>query len=177
MPRPHLFLPILLCLCVGGCSLFDLGSSPGSDDVSGEEATLALMFSAQSETHERSAFRMTFSDGKRVYTLERDDFTPVGNTQFNAGPFDTATSGTLRVACSVLDGRGSVIATEALSLPLRPDQRYDVICSAGPHNPYRSCFGCWGFEARSLERKSGLAPGDSLFVVWSKNSISNPVDY
>ena len=116
---------------------------------------------------------MTFTDGKRTRTLERNNFSAIGNGQ----PFDTATSGTLRVACSVLDGRGRALATEALSLPLRPDQRYDVDCSAGPHNPYRSCFGCWGFEARPLKRERGSAPSDSLFVVWSRNSISNPMIY
>ena len=167
MPRLPLLLLVLFCLCLGGCNLF------GSD----EEATLSLEFSVQSGVHERSAFRMTFDDGKRTRTLERDDFSTGGGERYDAGPFDTATSGTLRVACSVLDGRGRALATEELSLPLRPDQRYDVDCSAGPHNPYRSCMGCWGFEARPLKRERGSAPSDSLFVVWSRNSISNPMIY
>lgn len=136
-----------------------------------------LSFFTQSEAQKQLAFHMTFSDGKRSRTLERDDFIPAGDAQFNAGPFDTATSGDLHVACSVLDGRGEAVAVERVSLPLSGDQRYSVNCSTGPHNPYRTCFGCWGFEAEPLGPERGFAPGDSLFVVWSKNSISNPVIY
>ena len=158
----------MLCVLLAqGCSLFG----------SAEEATLDLGFFPRSKTQKPFAFRVTFSDGKRVYTLERDDFTPVGDTQFNAGPFDTATSGELHVACSVLDERGEVVAAEGVSLPLRRDQRYSVDCTVGQRTPYRMCFGCWGFEVEPLGPERGFVPGDSLFVVWSRNSISNPVLY
>ena len=161
------FASALCALLAQGCSLF------GSD----EEAILSLSFHVPYGAQDQPNFRMVFSDGEHGRTLERGDFDAISDRQYNAGPFDTATSGTLRVSCSVLDGRGRAVATEGLSLPLRPDQRYDAICSAGPHNPYRSCFGCWGFEARSLARAPEFAPGDSLFVVWSRNSISSPVVY
>ena len=44
MPRPHLFLAALLCFCLGGCSLFDLGSSP-DPDVNGDEVQPTIVVS------------------------------------------------------------------------------------------------------------------------------------
>lgn len=138
---------------------------------------MSLRFLARSEAQDQSAYRITFSDGKQHRVLEREEFVQVGDVQFDAGPFDTATSSTLRVACSVLTEEGEALATEEVRLPLRSDWRYSVDCAVGQLNPYRVCFGCMGFNAKPLGPSQGFASGDSLFVVWGGTSISSPVHY
>lgn len=162
----RLFVLTLLAAGLAGCSLF------GSDE---EPAMLSVRFFTGAEGP--SDFRVVFDDGKRTRTLERGDFSAAGDVQFDAGPFETATSGTLHLACSLLDEGGHSRATQAVALPLRSDWRYSVDCTVGPLNPYRTCFGCLGFEVLPLRAQQGYEAGDSLFVVWGGNSISSPVIY
>ncbi len=135
------------------------------------------MFLARSEMQEHPDFRISFVDGPRTRTLGRSDFASHEGVQFDAGPFETSTSGTLRLACSILDSSGHSVAAETVRLPLRPGWRYSVTCAVGMHNPADACFGCLGSEATPLGPALGFAPGDSLFVVWGGTSISNPVLY
>lgn len=163
--KPLLSL-LLLAAVGGGCSFL------GAD----EEASLGLHFMVWSE--EKPDFRMAFSDGKQVRTFGRSDFDlPDALEQFDAGPFRTATSGDLHIACSIMGAGGETSVTTAVTLRLRPDWRYGVDCAAGPHNPYRACFGCMGYAAQPLGPEQGFAAGDSLYVVWGGTSISSPVLY
>jgi hypothetical protein len=157
---------LLILVAVGGCSFL------GAD----EDAALGLHFTLWTE--EKPDFRMTFSDGRQVRTFDRRDFDiPDAVEQFDAGPFRTATSGDLRIACSILGTREEASVTAAVSLPLCPDWRYGVNCAAGPHNPYLACFGCQGYAAQPLGPGHGFEAGDSLYVVWSGTPIRNPVLY
>lgn len=162
-----LVIALSLSVVLAGCSLVR----------SDEEATLSIRFTAESTAQAQPDFRVTFTDGTYKRTLTPSDFEPVGELQLEAGPFDTATSGTLRVECAVRSGVDDAIVKQGTTLPLRSDWRYGLNCAVGPINPSRRCFGCAGFEVTPLSPAQGFAVGDSLFLVWAGTSISNPVSY
>lgn len=167
-PMARLVPLALAALTAAGCSL--LGPDGGSE--------VAFRLFDRSAAEGAPAFAVTFGDGRRSRTLGPGDFAAVNGVQSEAGPFETATSGTLRAACSVLGGGGEPTATAEVSLPLRPDWRYSVDCAVGPSDPSRLCFGCLGSEAAPVPAGTpGAAPGDSLFLVWGGTSISSPVLY
>lgn len=160
---------LFLCLAtlVVGCSL--LGSDQGAE--------LSLRFLVRSDVDDQLNFQIAFTDRRRSRTIERNDFIRVGDVQFDAGPFEISTSGVLCVSCTLLDDEGGTLAIQGTVLSTRPDWRYSVSCSTSQNNPYRTCWGCSGFEARPLASAPGFAPGDSLFIVWGGHSMSNPVLY
>ena len=169
-PDAPVRLPLLfgfLAALIVGCSL--LGAH--------KHAELSIHFFTRSAAKEQPDFLIAFTDGRTSRRIQRNDFNRVGAVQFDAGPFEISTSGTLRVFCRILEAGGEVLATQKATLSVRPDWRYSVSCSLGRMNPYHACFGCTGFEAQPLDSALGFAPGDSLFVVWGGTSISNPVMY
>jgi hypothetical protein len=88
-------------------------------------------------------------------------------------PFDTQGHGTLSGQVWLVAGHDTM-ATGTFDVPLREDWRWGVDIFVADSNPMRYCFGCFG--SRSF-KAAPSAPGDSLFLVWGGNSISNPVIY
>ena len=115
-----------------------------------------------------------FTDGLYEHTLEGRHFRKssdwgVPHTEY----FGTRDRGTLFGAVWLLSG-GDTVAAGTIDLPLKDDWRWFVSIFVADSNPMRYCFGCFG--SRSF-KAAPSAPGDSLFLVWGGNSISNPVIY
>lgn len=145
-----------------GCGLF----SPS------EPAELSLLVLLQDDAPEVARFEVRYDDSRDRRTLDREAFRNTGDIAFNAGPFETPARGALEVSCMMFEADGHVISGD-VTLPLRKDWRYRVDCIVGSANPFYSCFGCQGYRAWPF----GPQAGDSLFVVWSGNSINHPVVY
>jgi hypothetical protein len=118
--------------------------------------------------------RLRFSDGGITRTLTSRDFH--APTQFDtprSARFATRHEGTLSV--EVLLARGSdTIGAGSATIPLKRDWRWGVEVFVTNVNPIHQCFGCFGSQSFPAATARG---GDSLFIVWGGNSISNPVVY
>jgi len=115
-----------------------------------------------------------FTDGFIERTLDGRHFrTSAQSGTPRTDDFATQDHGTLSGEVWLLSA-GDTIAAGRIELPLRDDWRWGVGIFVADSNPMKYCFGCFG--SRSFKAAPG-APGDSLFLVWGGNSISNPVDY
>ncbi len=112
------------------------------------------------------------SDGRTRRTLERRDF---GSLSFGeAGPFATASAGNLDIEFVLRSGADTVSAG-AIRLRLRPDWQWGVRVAPDSADPTRFCFGCMGHAGFAI--RTAQAAFDSVYLVWSGNSISDPVVY
>ena len=153
-----------LCSFLVGCSLF------GEDD-----ARVRFRIS-QSEIITSNEFEVTFSDGRSQRRLSTEDF-PVDSTPTRY--FDTAASGSLRVAFALNQPDGDRLANGNLQLDLREDWKWSVRFRAdsASHDPLRDCMGCFGYrsfpiDTTALEEEYPSSP-DSIYVVWGGNTLDN----
>ena len=153
-----------LCSFLVGCSLF------GEDD-----ARVRFRIS-QSEIITSNEFEVTFSDGRSQRRLSTEDF-PVDSTPTRY--FDTAASGSLRVAFTLNQSGGDRLANGNLQLDLREDWKWSVRFRAdsASHDPLRDCMGCFGYcsfpiDTTALEQEYPSSP-DSIYVVWGGNTLDN----
>ena len=162
-------LVIACALMLGACSLTESEST---------EMRVSFGFSEQSAAVLDTA-SITFSahvdDGSRNRRLQRSDFASQTSYRYTTGTFETASSGTARVACT-LSGMQTAI-TGTARIDLRADFEFGVDCLISDSNPYRVCLGCFGYEAVALAPELGFPASDSLFIVWGGNSTDDPVVY
>lgn len=155
---------LALSLALSACSAFGLGG----------EAEVDLMVVLPEE----EARTLDFTVDVGGQTFGRADFRPVGGRQFDAGPVEVEARST-RIACVVSNGAlsGGASTTGTLRLDLEDGWRYGVQCAVASENPVRLCMGCRGSRSFALSPSLGLAPGDSLYLVWGGDPIDSPVVY
>lgn len=121
---------------------------------------------------------VTVLDGDRLLRWTGSDFKPRNDNPAPSTPeVDTKTSGPDIQVTFRLENLGTVLSTGTVVLPRRSDWRWHVTISASTENPGEFCFGCFGSTAFPLP-EAFRAPGrDSIWVVWSGNSISEPAVY
>ena len=91
--------------------------------------------------------------------------------------FDTPTSGSARVAFTMVLPGGREASTGEVSVALRGDWSWGFELVAATQDPARQCFGCYGSKAFALPADLRSAGSDSLWLVWGGNSIKHPVVY
>ena len=115
------------------------------------------------------------SDRRRTLRLTSSDFDEDGNRR-DTRTFRTTDRGELVTRFWLIDGADTVSRGET-RLDLRPDWRWELSVRRSDEDPTTGCFGCFGRAPFALAPSHQSAPGDSVWVVWGGNSISNPVVY
>jgi hypothetical protein len=76
------------------------------------------------------------------------------------------------------DSNGALVSGGRIALDLRKDWGWGIDIYHTDRNPYHMCMGCFGYESFPILGSAYLTgDGDSVFVIWGGNSISNPVEY
>lgn len=164
------FLLVLTCaLLLGACSLTESESTEMRVSFGFSEPAAAAVDSAS------IAFSARVDDGARDRTLGRSDFASQTPYRYTTGSFETASSGTARVSCTLSNAQTRTTGTARIDL--RADFAFGVDCLVADSNPYRECIGCLGYEAVALAPALNLPASDSLFIVWGGNFNEDPVDY
>lgn len=91
--------------------------------------------------------------------------------------FTTPESGVLTVEAVLRRPGEAPLVVGSIDLDIREDWVWDVHVLLTNENPTQTCFGCMGHEAFAIPEELTAEPGDSLFLVWGGNSISDPVAY
>jgi hypothetical protein len=121
---------------------------------------------------------VTVRDGHRVVHWAGADFKTGTDDPIPSSPeVETATSGPDLEISFRLESAGAVLSTGTVVLPRRTDWRWGVTVSAATTSPEAGCFGCFGSRAFDLAQAFRTPGRDSIWVVWSGNSISDPAIY
>ncbi len=89
-------------------------------------------------------------------------------------PLATPTTGTLTLTADLRVG-ASPVSSGAVSLPLGADRSIGVSISVDSVNPTRTCLGCAGSRSFPVAAAFQRVASDSMWIVWSTNSLSNSV--
>lgn len=172
------WIVIAAALAASGCQLLGAEADASECPRVGERAPAAVALDVwiTDAMQSRLTFDAVLDAGRCSRVVVPADLERIESGRYRGGPFVTGSSGVLHATCAISDGRGNRVRAEA-SLPLRDDWRHDLLCAAGTDNPYSLCFGCAGYAAAPLAPLAGMASSDTLFLVWSGQSISNPVRY
>ena len=86
----------------------------------------------------------------------------------------TVGGGQVRVTLDLNGPAGEKVHGER-SFTAENDREWFASFSVGPTNPTVGCFGCLGYLSFPIPASAQMSPKDSAWLVWSGNSISNPV--
>lgn len=137
----------------------------------GEEALVSYSFATEADFPVEGLF-VEFRDGEQTRLLTSADFGGPGHPR--TPEFSTRDSGTLRTRFWYVAGVDTVFSG-AFDLELHPDFRWGVSFARATADPTLQCFGCAGRLVFPIDAQLQTTPEDSLWVVWSGNSISDPV--
>ena len=165
-----LLLPILLT-----SSTCRRTAGPASSDAPARVFLVYNPSAAYQPPGTQLVFRLDDGSGERI--LSERDF-PSGVLQGTPIFRDTRTSGSLRVRVALLSANDT-LATAKTELPLAPDRQWDIALMPGARFPAEPAVPPFrplpGFYVVAPIRVHGApVPGDSLFVAWDQQSISNP---
>ena len=160
MRRPTL----LLALVLSSCSLFGGG---------GAEVEATYLFPS-AEVSDGLDFGVSVGVDGRTRTLDRADFRPVGDRQFNATPL-TVGDGPSRVTCSV--ARGGAESAVSVDIDLEGDWDYGVYCVVSERDPTDGCFGCRGSATAPLDPALGFDPSLQLGLAWGGDPRGSGIVY
>ncbi len=155
-------LILLLIIFTTSCSLFD----------NEQDSQVEFSLDNSSAYEGKLPIKITFSSPGQTKTLTTSDFS---DSKSYIGPYKTATSGTLQLTVQMLDTNDKAVTSEIVKLPLKSDWKYYIKVAVGPENPIYTCFICQDSKAFAIDSKLNFPETDSLFIVWSGNSISNPI--
>lgn len=116
--------------------------------------------------------RYRIDAGSRVWTA-----TLQATSSGASREFDTPTSGTARVAFTVVLPGGREVSAGDVTIALRGDWAWSFDLTAATADPARTCFGCSGSKAFALPADLRSPGRDSLWLTWGGNSIDHPVVY
>lgn len=150
-----------------GCSVFNT-----DDELSQVKFSLANNSSYSGELPLR--INMKTTNLEKVLTASDFEKPNASNT---IGPFSTASSGLILVTAELLDQQNVAVTSTTIELPLKPDWRYGITIAIGPDNPFFQCFGCQDYQSIPISDELAFSESDTLYLVWGRNSISQPVDY
>lgn len=150
-------LVVFLAACAGGESRVQFG-------VQGDVEIL------------RPLLEITATSGDWSITVTGQEI-GTAETPNHSREFETAGSGPLVVTAVLRRPGEPVLASGSVELEIRKDWRWGVDIFLTHENPTGMCFGCMGHEAFPVPPGLTDEPGDSLFMVWGGNSISEPVVY
>jgi len=120
-----------------------------------------------------ASLAVTIEDGKRTIILGGRDL-----EDGRPHTFSTGQRGTLRIGFRFADTIGVVSAGE-IAMPLTKDNAYDVLILVDSLDTCRDrqCFGWQRTQTFPLATRLRRSIKDSVRVLWTSNSISNPVTY
>jgi hypothetical protein len=105
------------------------------------------------------------------FKARSDDPTPV------TPEVETSTTGPDLEVSYRLESAGAVLSMGTVAVPRRRDWRWAVTIWAATTSPEEGCFGCFGSQGFPLAEAFRAPERDSIWVVWSGNSISDPGIY
>ncbi len=152
-------------------SLF-IGCSGSETDYSSE---VQLSIQGNTETL-RKVIQVELNVNEWNKTLNGIDFGTTDLPNYSRS-YHTAKSGTLKVKFTLIDSAGVHSNSGIISLAVKPDLRWSIDFVLSNHNPFYGCFGCIGYSSFRIDHEFQKTNDDSLFVIWSGNSIKNPVIY
>ena len=159
MPRTYRAIAAAVLLVVAAC---------------GDDARLSVSVRSMPAPLNTSEVRYRIDAGSRAWTATL----PATSTGLSPQrEFDTPTSGTARVAFTVVLPGGREASAGEVTVALRGDWSWGFELIAATEDPARVCFGCYGSKAFALPADLRAAGGDSLWLVWGGNSIKHPVVY
>ncbi len=162
-----------LAACAPTAGVID-PQAPYRTPASGSDAEV-VFYDYTTASDGPATLSITFDDGRGPRTVGRD-LRP-REFGFASSPiYPTRNNGTLRVSVT-LTRNGQAAATETIELPLKTDWRWGVGVHADTNNPLEPCIGCMGVEFTPIAPSVRRAEGESLYLVWSGNSIRNPGVY
>jgi len=139
-------------------------------------------------------FEISFTDGKQSKTISDTNFNDNENGYYIAS-FTTESTGDLEATFVLSDSLEDSISFGKINLSLKPDWIWGISFYITPKNPCPISFGCFGsisFELKEAYRDTIIKNYtnvpieasyaetlfiDSLYLLWSGNSISNPRVY
>jgi hypothetical protein len=138
-----------------------------------DDARLAVSVSSMPPSLTTSEVRYRIVAGAKAWTATL----PATSSGTPGREFDTPTSGTARVAFTMVLPGGREVSAGEVTVALRGDWTWGFDLSAATQDPARTCFGCSGSKAFALPADLRSAGRDSLWLVWGGNSIKHPVVY
>jgi hypothetical protein len=121
---------------------------------------------------------VTVRDGDRVAHWAGTDFRTGTDDPVPSTPeVETATSGPDLDVSYRLESAGTVLSTGTVALPRKSDWHWSVTIWAATTSPEEGCFGCFGSRAFALADGFRPLERDSIWLVWSGNSINDPGIY
>jgi hypothetical protein len=161
MRRYRLWLP-LCAFALGAC---------GEDARISVSAALDAPFTLDMLT-------VTVVDVTRVVQFTGADFRTDANHPTPTTPeVETRTSGPDLQVSYIINNADQVVSVGEVTLPRRSDWRWHVSIAAATTDPQEGCFGCFGSKAFALAQSFRAPQRDSIWLVWSGNSISDPAIY
>ena len=127
----------------------------------------------------RDMLTVMLNDGRSTWLIGPADFArhPRVFSRWTTPEIETGTSGTLTVEFTIADSLGETVASGLALTQLRRDWIWEFTFSRAQANPALTCFGCFGSRVFVFSDSTTFEPGDSLYIIWGGNSISNPVIY
>ena len=140
----------------------------------GDDARLSVSVRSMPAPLSTSEVRYRIDAGARAWTATL----PAASTGLAPQrEFDTPTSGSARVAFTMVLPVGREASAGDVTVALRGDWSWGFELIAATEDPARTCFGCYGSKAFALPADLRAAGRDSLWLVWGGNSIRHPVVY
>lgn len=122
---------------------------------------------------------VTAKDGGLTRVLDSDNFR-VNGSGYKSDWINTRKSGKIDISFRIWDGISRSTDPDlegSLELELKPDWYWSIDFVVAESNPALYCMGCSGSVGFELPSPLQSEQGDSLFLIWGGNSISNPVIY
>ena len=124
----------------------------------------------------RPLLEVTATSGDWSITLTGEEI-GTAESPTHSRELETPGSGELVVEAVLRRPGEPALAEGSIELEIREDWVWGVSIALTDENPTHMCFGCMGHEAFPIPMGLTDEPGDSLFIVWGGNSISDPVVY
>jgi hypothetical protein len=121
--------------------------------------------------------RVVATDGIQSWSFTDTDFRALNAVQFEGPQVATATRGTLAVRYTLVMPNGTIASEGQVTLDLRSDWGWSVSIHGDTLDPRARCFGCLGSRAFALAEPYRSTAADSVYIVWSGNSIGKYVVY
>jgi hypothetical protein len=153
-------------LVAQGCSLSD-------DSNALQDIALARVSVGLDTLITRDMYRVALVQGTSIWNYGPEEF---ADPHWTPSEVRLSGHGTLAMDFRIIADDGSVVSTGRMQWELRPDRRYLIALMRDDQRRVTMNPTSWvGFPI--TDPRYRVSEQDSIFLVWSSNSISHPVEY